>query len=79
MIYLNKNRTDYKKFPGGTSGKEPAKQEAQETWAQFLDWENPLEKRNGNPLQYSFQEISMDRGACQATVHGVAKSQTLLK
>ena len=25
---------------------------------------------NGNPLQYSFLENSMDRGAWQATVHG---------
>ena len=33
---------------------------------------------NGNPLQYSCLEISMDRGAWQATVHGVAKSQTRL-
>ena len=31
---------------------------------------------NGNPLQYSCLENSMDRGAWQATVHGVAKSQT---
>ena len=31
---------------------------------------------NGNPLQFSFLENSMDRGAWQATVHGVAKSQT---
>ena len=31
---------------------------------------------NGNPLQYSGLENSMDRGAWQATVHGVAKSQT---
>ena len=31
---------------------------------------------NGNPLQYSFLENSMDRGAWQATVHGVANSQT---
>ena len=30
---------------------------------------------NGNPLQYSCLENSMDRGAWQATVHGVAKSQ----
>ena len=30
---------------------------------------------NGNPLQYSCLESSIDRGACQATVHGVAKSQ----
>ena len=33
---------------------------------------------NGNPLQYSCLENSMDRGAWQPTVHGVAKSQTQL-
>ena len=31
---------------------------------------------NGNPLQYSSLENPMDRGAWQATVKGVAKSQT---
>ena len=31
---------------------------------------------NGNPLQYSCLENPMFRGAWQATVHGVAKSQT---
>ena len=31
---------------------------------------------NGNPLQYSYLENSMDRGAWQATVHGIAKSRT---
>ena len=31
---------------------------------------------HGSPLQYSFLENPMDRGAQQATVHGVAKSQT---
>ena len=29
---------------------------------------------NGNPLQYSCLENSMDRGTWQATVHGVGKS-----
>ena len=29
---------------------------------------------NGNSLQYSCLENPMDRGACRATVHGVAKS-----
>jgi len=29
---------------------------------------------NGNPLQYSCLENSMDRGAWQAMVHGVANS-----
>ena len=31
---------------------------------------------NGNPLQYSFLENPMDRGAWQTTEHGVAKSWT---
>ena len=31
---------------------------------------------HGNPLQSPCLENPMDRGACQATVHGVAKSQT---
>ena len=31
---------------------------------------------NGNPLQYSCLENSMDRGACWAAVHEVAKSRT---
>ena len=31
---------------------------------------------NGNPLQYSCLGNPIDRGAWQATVHGVAKSRT---
>ena len=33
---------------------------------------------HGNPLQYPYLENPMDRGAWQAIVHGVAKSQTQL-
>ena len=33
---------------------------------------------NGNPLQYSCLENSLDRGAWQAAAHGVAKSRTQL-
>ena len=33
-------------------------------------------EENGNPLQYSCLENSMDRGDWQATVHRIAKSQT---
>ena len=33
-------------------------------------------ERNDNPVQYSCLENSMDRAAWQATIHGVAKSQT---
>ena len=36
-------------------------------------------KGHGSSLQYSCLENPMDRGAWQATVHGVAKSQTQLK
>ena len=35
-----------------------------------------LEEDMNNPLKYSCQENPMDRGAGQATVHGIAKSQT---
>ena len=31
---------------------------------------------NGNPLQYSYRRNFMDRGAWQATVHGVAELDT---
>ena len=31
---------------------------------------------NGNPLQYSCLENSVDRGAWWASVHGIAKNQT---
>ena len=34
---------------------------------------------HGNPLQYSCLENPMDRGAWQAIVHGIAKSQAPLK
>ena len=33
-----------------------------------------LGEGNGNPLQYSCLENSVDRGAWQATVHGVTES-----
>ena len=49
----------------------------QETWAQSLDREYPGEG-NGYSFQYSCLRISKDRGAWQATVHGVAKSWTQL-
>ena len=53
-------------------------QETQETWVRSLDWEDPLEYKIGNPLQYSCLENPMDRVACWATVHRVTKSRTRL-
>ena len=51
----------------------PAVQESQ-AWS--LGREDPLIEGHGNPLQYSCLENPMDSGAWQATVCGVAKSQT---
>ena len=34
---------------------------------------------HGNPFQYSCLENLLNREACGATVHGIAKSQTQLK
>ena len=49
----------------------------QETQVPSLGQRSPAEG-NGYPLQYSCLESSMDRGAWQATAHGVPKSQTQL-
>ena len=38
-----------------------------------------LKEGNDYPLQYSCLENSMDRGAWQASVHGVTKGQTQLR
>ena len=43
-----------------------------ETWVWSLDWEDPLEKGNGNPLQYSCLENPTDRDL-QAIVDGISK------
>ena len=45
-----------------------------ETWVQFLGWEDPLEKEMATHFKCSCLENPMDKGAWQATVHGVAES-----
>ena len=52
--------------------------EIQETWVHSLNWEDSPGEGNGYPLQYSCLENHMDRGAWQATVHGVTESHTQL-
>ena len=47
-----------------------------EIWVLSLDWEDPLEERMANHSSILAWRIPMDRGAWQATVHGVTKSQT---
>ena len=48
----------------------------QETWV--LGQDDSLGEGNSHVLQYSCLENSTDRGAWQATVHGVTKGQTQL-
>jgi len=48
----------------------------QETWVQFLGWEDPLEKSMATQSSILAWRIPMDRGAWKATVHRVTKSQT---
>ena len=61
-------------FPGGSDGKESACN-AGDLGSISVLGRSPGEG-NGNPLQYSCLEKSMDRGAWQFAVHGVAKSLT---
>ena len=53
----------------------PAMQETPETQVQSLGREDSPGEANGNPLQYSCLENSVDRGTWMATIHGVTKSQ----
>ena len=59
-------------FSGGSDGKESACNVGDLGLIPELG-RSPGE-RNGNPLQYSCLENSMDRGALWATVHRVAKN-----
>ena len=64
-------------FPGGAGGKESAcqcKRHEIDPWVREIPW-----RGSQNPLQHSCLENPMDRGAWQATVHGVSKSRTQLK
>ena len=60
-------------FPGGSERKESAC-----SAGDLAQEDRSPGEGNVNPLQYSYLENSMDRGAWQATVHGVAKSRTWL-
>ena len=70
----------YLVLSGGTSGKElpcqcrRCKRYRFHPWVRKIPW-----RRHGNTLQYSCLDNSMDRGAWQATVHGITQNQIQLK
>ena len=63
-------------FPGDSVGKEAALN-AEDPGSIPEAGRSPGEG-NGNPLQYSCLENSMDKGAWWSTVHGVTNSRTRL-
>ena len=63
-------------FPGGSDGKESACNAGD---LGLIPWLGRFPREgNGNPLQYPCLENPMDRGACQAAIHGLTKSRTQL-
>ena len=60
--------SNYGGFPGGKESACQCRRHALDTWSR-----KSSRAGNGNPLQYSCLGNPMDRGAWQATVHGVAK------
>ena len=61
-------------FPGGSEGKASACNAGDP--GLILGSGRFAGEGNGNPLQYSYLEKPMDRGAWWATVHAVATSET---
>ena len=65
-----------KGFPGSSVGKESAFNSGDPGW---IPGSGRSGEGNGNPLQYSCLENSMDRGAWWATVHGVTESRDTIE
>ena len=61
-------------FPQGSDGKESARNAGDPGLIPGLG--RSPEEGNNYPFQYSGLESSMDRGAWQIKIHGVAKNQT---
>ena len=75
IVYaVTKSRTNG--FPGGTDSKESAHNAGDLGLIPRLG--SSPGKGNGNPLQYSCLENSMDIGVWQDTVHGITKHWTQL-
>ena len=72
-----KNEQPSHGFPGGSDGKESACNAGDP--GSLPGSGESLRKWNGNPLQRSFLENSIDREAWWVRVHGVTKSRTCLR
>ena len=63
-------------FPGGSMVKNPPAKAGDMETESIPGSRRSSGVGNGNPLQYSWLENLMDRGAWWATVHGIAMSRT---
>ena len=71
---------DVEGFPSGASGKESTCQCRKPRRCEFDPWvRKNTWNRKGQPTPVFLPENPVDRGAWQAVVHGVTKSQTQLK
>ena len=71
------NNTLFSDFPGGLDSKASAYNAGD--LGSIPGSGRSLGEGNGNPLQYSYLENSIDRGAWWASVHGVAKESDTMK
>ena len=71
---LSKGRLGSKDFPGGSEGKASAYNVG--NLGSIPGSGRSPGEGDGYPVPYSCLENSVERGACQAIVHGIAKSQT---
>ena len=72
LVFLWGSLSSLEGFPGGARGNESicqCRRHRFNPWVGRISW-----TENGNPLQHSCQENSMDRRAWWATVHGVEMS-----
>ena len=74
LIHYFISNSAYMGFPYDSDGKESAGNAGE--WNSFPGSGRSPRGGNGNPLQYSYLENPMNRGAWWATDHGIAKSWT---
>ena len=75
MVVVRLLLLSYKGVPGDSAVKNPlAMQEPQETWVQYLDWEDPLEKEMA--VYSSILVWRIPQRSLVAKVHRVARSGT---
>jgi len=76
ILCIKKITIDNLDFSGGSMVKNPPANPGD--LGSIPGWRRSLGEGNGNPLQYSCLENTMDRGARWATAHGVSESRTRL-